>query len=72
MNVAQLLQEYHDALVKTDELNLLLGSMLHQTRVEWDETATCDGMLKPLEDIAERINKTIPQAIKNTRSGRNA
>lgn len=60
-------QEMRDALVRLDALSLELGQTLRYTRVGWDEDANCDSILRPFNEIAQRIGEVIPEAIKATR-----
>lgn len=66
----RILEEYQvlrDALVKLDELSLMLGQTLQHTRVGWDDTVTCEGVLSPINDIAKQIGDAVPASIKATR-----
>lgn len=59
---------YHDALVKLDELSLMLGEVLRCTRIGWDDdTVTCEDVLGPINEIAKQIGEAIPLSIKITR-----
>lgn len=63
----ELLREYHDALVKLDELSLMLWRTLQLTRIGWDNSVTREGVLEPINGIAKRIGEVIPESIKRTR-----
>ena len=64
------LQEYHTALVKLDELSLMLGETLRYTRVGWDSIQgekSSEAILGPINQIAKQIGEAIPEEIKHTR-----
>jgi hypothetical protein len=60
-------REYHDALVRMDELSLMLGHALACTRIGWTDETTCEDALGPINQIAKQIGETIPDSIKITR-----
>lgn len=62
------MNEYRDALIKLDELSLMLGQVLASTRIGWDDAVTCEGVLGPLNQIAKQIGEAIPEDIKATRT----
>ena len=59
--------EYRDALIKLDELSLMLGHTLAATRIGWDETTTCEDALGPINQIAKQIGEAMPRSIIATR-----
>lgn len=61
-----LLINYWDALVRLDELSLMLGETLRLTRIGWDDIVSED-VLKPINQIAKQIGEAMPQSIKATR-----
>jgi len=60
------LQEYRTALVRLDELSLMLGETLRLSRVGWDFDGekSSDAVLGPINQIAKQIGKAIPKEIK--------
>ncbi len=60
-------QTYINALIKIDELSLKLGKVLQNTRIGWDDTVTCEGVLGPINEIAKEIGEAMPHSIRVTR-----
>ena len=67
MTDTERMQEFRDALIKLDELSLMLGKTLINTRIGWDESVTCEGVLDPFNQIAKQIGEAMPQSIISTR-----
>ena len=63
----EVLREMHDALVRLDELSLMLGHTLATTRIGWEDPAECEDVLGPINQIAKKIGEAIPQLIKAVR-----
>ena len=63
----EVLRHWYDALIKLDELSLMLGHTLAMTRVGWEEGETCEAVLGPINQIAKKIGEAIPQSIKAVR-----
>ena len=63
MNSTERLQEYHDALIRLDELSLTLGRILQLSRIGWDDT-TGEEVLEPINQIAKLIGEAMPESIK--------
>lgn len=64
------LQEYRTALVRLDELSLMLGETLRLTRVGWDcveGEKSDEAILGPINQIAKQIGEAMPEDIKRTR-----
>lgn len=64
------LQEYQTALVRLDELSLMLGETLRLTRVGWDcieGEKSDEAILDPINQIAKQIGEAMPEDIKRTR-----
>lgn len=64
------LQEYRTALVRLDELSLMLGETLRLTRIGWDcveGEKSDEAILGPINQIAKQIGEAMPEDIKCTR-----
>jgi len=54
------IERLQNALKAIWELNLELGQTLRYTRIGWDDTVTCQGVLEPINQISAKMGAANP------------